>query len=129
MHTINLQTFYESVKQVDGYTGLSRGFVRIFQGKQLNSLVPSIFPLFVLDGSSSGGLITSTLDVTIAPHILGLAMVHHLAITFLLSDSARRKQSSRNLLSKANVCDVKLRGIPLTKICQQLRLPLSTIVS
>lgn len=126
--TVSLQVLYESVNQTDPYTSLSRGFVRVFTTPNFAPKVPSIFPLFVLDGSSAGGLMTSVLDVKIAPHVLGLAMLHHLSVTFLLSDNARRKQSSRNLLSKANVCDVKLRGIPLTKICQQLRLPLSMIV-
>ncbi|CAJ1007439.1 hypothetical protein Q4I28_002753 [Leishmania naiffi] len=125
---VSLQAFYESVHQVDTYLHLSRGFVRVFKSKSFTPKVPSIFPLFVLDGSSAGGLTTGVLNVTIAPHVLGLAMLHHLSVTFLLTDSARRKQSSRNLLSKANVCDVKLRGIPLTKVCQQLRLPLSMIV-
>ncbi|KAG5481094.1 hypothetical protein LSCM1_06774 [Leishmania martiniquensis] len=127
-HVVSLQALYNSVLQVDGYSRLSRGFVRVFKSASFAPKVPSMFPLFVLDGSSAGGLITSVLDVKIAPHVLGLAMLHHLSVTFLLSDSARRKQSSRNLLSKANVCDVKLRGIPLTKVCQQLRLPLSMIV-
>jgi hypothetical protein len=126
--TMSLQVLYEAVNQADPYTSLSRGFVRVFRSADFAPKVPSIFPLFVLDGSSAGGLMTSLLDVKIAPHVLGLAMLHHLSVTFLLSDNARRKQSSRNLLSKANVCDVKLRGIPLTKICQQLRLPLSMIV-
>ncbi|KAL7705627.1 hypothetical protein N2W54_005504 [Lotmaria passim] len=126
--TVSLQMLYEAVNLTDPYTSLSRGFVRVFINADFAPKVPSIFPLFVLDGSSAGGLMTSVLDVKIAPHVLGLAMLHHLSVTFLLSDNARRKQSSRNLLSKANVCDVKLRGIPLTKICQQLRLPLSMIV-
>ncbi|KAG5481418.1 hypothetical protein LSCM4_07130 [Leishmania orientalis] len=126
--TVSLQALYNSLQQVDSYSRLSRGFVRVFKSASFAPKVPSIFPLFVLDGSSAGGLMTSVLDVKIAPHVLGLAMLHHLSVTFLLTDSARRKQSSRNLLSKANVCDVKLRGIPLTKVCQQLRLPLSMIV-
>ncbi|KPA78619.1 hypothetical protein ABB37_06219 [Leptomonas pyrrhocoris] len=127
--TVSLQVLYESVNLKDPYTALSRGFVRVFRSAKFAPKVPCMFPLFVLDGSSAGGLMTSVLDVKIAPHVLGLAVLHHLSVTFLLSDNARRKQSSRNLLSKANVCDVKLRGIPLTKICQQLRLPLSMIVS
>ncbi|KPI85477.1 hypothetical protein ABL78_5470 [Leptomonas seymouri] len=126
--TVSLQVLYESVSLKDPYTSFSRGFVRVFRSAAFPPKVPSIFPLFVLDGSSAGGLMTSVLDVKVAPHVLGLAMLHHLAVTFLLSDNARRKQSSRNLLSKVNVCDVKLRGIPLTKVCQQLRLPLSMIV-
>ncbi|KAK7196959.1 hypothetical protein NESM_000638800 [Novymonas esmeraldas] len=125
---VSLQALYEAVQQVDNYSRLSRGFVRVFTSETFAHKVPSMFPLFVLDGSSAGGLMTSVLDVKVAPHVLGLAMLHHLSVTFLLTDSARRKQSSRNLLSKANVCDVKLRGIPLTKVCQQLRLPLSMIV-
>ncbi|CCW64933.1 unnamed protein product [Phytomonas sp. EM1] len=128
-HVISLNVLYEAVRQRDSYTQLSRGFVRVFFDQNFSPRVPSIFPLFVLDGSSSAGLVTSVLDASIAPHLLGLAMMHHLTITFLLSDTARRKQSSRCLLNKANVCDVKLRGIPLTKIFQQLRLPLSIIVS
>ncbi|CCW69596.1 unnamed protein product [Phytomonas sp. Hart1] len=128
-HVISLNVLYEAVRQRDSYTKLSRGFVRVFFDQNFSSSIPSIFPLFVLDGSSSAGLVTSVLDASIAPHLLGLAMMHHLTITFLLSDTARRKQSSRCLLNKTNVCDVKLRGIPLTKIFQQLRLPLSIIVS
>ncbi|AYU78059.1 hypothetical protein, conserved [Leishmania donovani] len=125
---VSLHALYESVQPADKYLGLSRGFVRVFKSESFPPKVPSMFPLFVLDGSSAGGLMTSVLDVKIAPHVLGLAMLHHLSVTFLLTDSARRKQSSRNLLGKTNVCDVKLRGIPLTKVCQQLRLPLSMIV-
>lgn len=126
-HTISLQTLYRAVHQRDPYSKLFRGFVRVFINDKLAPSIPALFPLFVLDGSSTGGLL-SVLDVNIAPHVLGLAMTHHLAVTFLLSDTARRKQSSRNLLSKANVCDVTLRGIPVTKIIQQLRLPLSVAV-
>ncbi|EPY31544.1 hypothetical protein AGDE_08999 [Angomonas deanei] len=128
-HTVSMQTLYDSLVQIDFFSKLSRGFVRVFISEDFAPKVESIFPLFVVDGSSAGGLMTNLLDVKIAPHILGLAMLHHLTITFLLTDSARRKQSSRNLLSKVNVCDVKLRGIPLTKIIQQLSLPLSVIVT
>ncbi|EPY27384.1 hypothetical protein STCU_05778 [Strigomonas culicis] len=128
-HTVSMQTLYDALKKRDEYSLLSRGFVRVFINEDFAPKVAPIFPLFVVDGSSAGGLMTNLLDVNIAPHILGLAMLHHLTITFILSDSARRKQSSRNLLSKVNVCDVKLRGIPLTKIVQQLRLPLSMVVS
>eukprot|EP00796_Vickermania_ingenoplastis_P013492 gene13492-9299_t len=126
-HTISMQALYQAVHQRDPYSKLYRGFVRVFVNDKVAPRIPPIFPVFVLDGSSTGGLL-SVLDVNIAPHVLGLAMTHHLAIAFLLSDTARRKQSSRNLLSKANVCDVTLRGIPVTKICQQLRLPMSMIV-
>ncbi|GET87845.1 hypothetical protein, conserved [Leishmania tarentolae] len=125
---VSLHALYESIEPVNNYLHLSHGFVRVFKNKSFPPKVPSMFPLFVLDGSSAGGLMTSVLDVKIAPHVLGLAMLHHLSVTFLLTDSARRKQSSRNLLVKENVCDVKLRGIPLTKVCQQLQLPLSMIV-
>ncbi|CBZ25637.1 conserved hypothetical protein [Leishmania mexicana MHOM/GT/2001/U1103] len=125
---VSLHALYESVQQSDKYLGLSRGYVRVFMSESFPPKVPSMFPLFVLDGSSAGGLVTSVLNVKIAPHVLGLAMLHHLSVTFLLTESARRKQSSRNLLGKTSVCDVKLRGIPLTKVCQQLRLPLSMIV-
>lgn len=126
-HTISLQALYRAVHQRDPYSKLHRGFVRVFVNMKVTPSIPPLFPLFVLDGSSSGGLL-SVLDVNIAPHILGLAMTHHLAIAFLLSDNARRKQSSRKLLNKANVCDVTLRGIPVTKLIQQLRLPLSMTV-
>lgn len=126
-HTISLQALYRAVHQRDPYSKLHRGFVRVFMNMKVTPSIPPLFPLFVLDGSSSGGLL-SVLDVNIAPHILGLAMTHHLAIAFLLSDNARRKQSSRKLLNKANVCDVTLRGIPVTKLIQQLRLPLSMTV-
>lgn len=123
-HTISLQAMYRAVHQRDPYSKLHRGFVRVFVNKQAPPSITPLFPLFVLDGSSSGGLL-SVLDVNIAPHILGLSMTHHLAVVFLLGDSARRKQSSRNLLNKVDVCDVTLRGFPVTKIIQQLRLPLS----
>lgn len=126
-HTISMLALYNAVHQRDPYSKLYRGFVRVFMNEHVAPRIPPIFPLFVLDGSSSGGLL-SILDVNIAPHVLGLSMTHHLAVAFLLSDSARRKQSSRNLLNKANVCDVTLRGIPVTKIIQQLRLPLTMTV-
>lgn len=122
-HTVSLHTMYSACCVKDGYTNKSRGFVRIYQDRTGDARhITSLFPVSLLDGRDAGGLLTSALDVAIAPHILGLSMLHHVVQATLLSDRARRRQSTKS------VSDVQLRGIPVTKFCDVLGLPVATLV-
>lgn len=122
-HTISLQTMYAACCVKDGYTNKSRGFVRIFKDSTGDTRhIPALFPVSLLDGRDAGGLLSTALDVAIAPHILGLSMLHHVVQATLLTDRARRRQSTKS------VSDVQLRGIPVTKICDVLGLPVATVV-
>ncbi|KAF8282007.1 hypothetical protein TcBrA4_0083540, partial [Trypanosoma cruzi] len=121
-HTVPVQVLYKALCVKDNYCNRSRGFVRVFISDQPVETVPSIFPLNVLDGSLTGGLLTTALDTSISPHILGLSIMHHLVANVLLDDTERRRQNATNF------CDVMLRGIPVTLVCQQLGLGIATIV-
>ncbi|KEG15136.1 hypothetical protein DQ04_00171000 [Trypanosoma grayi] len=121
-HTVPIQIIYRALCVKDGYCNRSRGFVRVFISDQFIENVPSIFPLNVLDGSISGGPLTTALDTSIAPHILGLSLMHHLVTSTLLDKATQRRQSIND------PCDANLRGIPVTKLCQQLGLGIATIV-
>src|SRR5205823_958947 len=50
--------------------------------------VPPCVPLSVIDGRNSNGMLSVSLDVTIAPHVLGLSLLHHLVHSTFL-DSAK----------------------------------------
>lgn len=122
-HTVSLQAMYAACCVKDGYTNKSRGFVRVFKDASGDARhIPSLFPVSLLDGRDAGGLLSTALDVAIAPHILGLSMLHHVVQATLLTDRARRRQSTKS------VSDVQLRGIPVTKFCDVLGLPVATVV-
>ncbi|KAH9589149.1 hypothetical protein LSM04_003002 [Trypanosoma melophagium] len=121
-HTIPVQTLYKALCVKDNYCNRSRGFVRVFISNQFIESVPSMFPLNVLDGSLSGGMMTTALDTSIAPHILGLSLMHHL-VTSTFFD--RISQQSQSITDRSFV---NLRGIPVTKLCQELGLGITTIV-
>nr|CCC94312.1 conserved hypothetical protein [Trypanosoma congolense IL3000] len=117
-HTVPLQTLYNALCVKDGYCNRSRGFLRVFRSEQHIEKIPSIFPLGMLDGTHSGGLSMTAIDTSIAPHIVGLALLHHLVTQTLLSEKAPNVKSGA----------ATLRGIPVTELCQVLNLDIATIV-
>ncbi|RNF01162.1 uncharacterized protein Tco025E_08643 [Trypanosoma conorhini] len=121
-HTVPLQVLYKALCVKDNYCNRSRGFVRLFFSDQFIEKVPSIFPLNLLDGSLAGGMLSTALDTSIAPHILGMSLMHHLVVNVLLDEAERRRQNA------ADFHGVVLRGIPVTMVCQQLDLCITTIV-
>ncbi|CBH16447.1 uncharacterized protein TEOVI_000510100 [Trypanosoma equiperdum] len=122
-HGVPLQTLYNALCVKDGYCNRSRGFVRVFVSERHMEKVPSIFPLGMLDGSLSGGLLMTAVDASIAPHIVGLALMHHLVSCTLLNQGKHRESGVGSALDRG-----KLRGIPVTKLCQVLNLDIATIV-
>ncbi|ESL11120.1 hypothetical protein TRSC58_01139 [Trypanosoma rangeli SC58] len=120
-HTVPLQVLYKALCVKDNYCNRARGFVRVFLGDQFIEKVPSIFPLNLLDGSLAGGMLLTALDTSIAPHILGLSLMHHLVTNVLLNETERQRQNATNFQG------VVLRGIPVTMVCQQLGLGITTI--
>ena len=120
-HQCSLQVLYQACVAKDGYSKRSRGFVRIFQDANAER-VPMIFPLSLVDGTNTNGMLSIALYIAIAPHILGLALVHNIVRTELLSAVDRRR------LSEMRSSDVHLKGIPVSEICTVLNLPVHVIV-
>ncbi|KAG8348489.1 hypothetical protein ERJ75_000017800 [Trypanosoma vivax] len=123
-HVVPLQTLYNALCVKDAYCNRARGFVRVFIDQHHPEKVPSIFPLGMLDGSLSGGLLMTSLDTSIAPHILGLSLMHHLVACTLLEDDASKSGKSAKASSERR----SLTGIPVTELCRVLNLDIATIV-
>lgn len=115
-HMCSIQTLYSACCAKDGYTKRSRGFVRVFkaQADDHHQPVPSIFPINLLDGRSANGMLSIALDVAIAPHILGLAISHHIVAETMLPRNSARSNAA-------------LRGIPVSDLCVELQLPVHIV--
>ena len=74
------------------------------------------FPVSLLDGRQGRGMLSIALDISIAPHLLGLALLHNVVrLAILTEDPATAVEA--------------LRGIPVTDIAVTLQLPIGTIVN
>ena len=131
-HSCSLQTLYQATVARDGYTKRPRGFVRVFRADEHAEVpVKSMFPVATLDGRNAKGCLTTALDVAIAPHLLGLGLLHHLVTsTFLLNaasvDARRRSHLAGPDGAKGKVL---LSGIMVSDIAEVLQLPVSAIVA
>jgi hypothetical protein len=122
-HTCPLQTLYNACCVKDGYTHRTRGFVRVFRTDETTvpAGIKSKYPIALVDGRQSRGMLSIALDISIAPHILGLGLLHEVVRATALPEAL--------IASNAAATGVELRGIPVTDICQRLGLPIGTIVS
>eukprot|EP00759_Apiculatamorpha_spiralis_P053467 PhF_6_TR6209/c0_g1_i1/m.9347 len=116
----SLQTLYNACCVKDGYTKRPRGYIKISRDnkKAKGNAAPTIFPVRLLDGSTSKGQLSIALDPQISPHILGLGLACHLAKETLLPQRLTTK-GTRD----------QLRGIAVSDICETLKLPLHVVTA
>lgn len=127
-HQCPLQVLYNACCAKDGYTKRSRGFVRIFRSDDANrAAVKSKYPVSVIDGREGRGMLSISLDISIAPHILGLGIFHTVVDHALAvqADTAEDAMAASGLGFSTG--GVALRGIPVTDICSRLALPVGVI--
>jgi hypothetical protein len=121
-HVCPLQTLYNACCVKDGYTKRTRGFIRVFRLPEgaVPKPLKSKYPVQLLDGRQSRGMLSIALDITIAPHILGLGLLHEVVRATVLSTEQRAS-------CKADGSGIELRGIPVSDVCRRLELPVGRI--
>eukprot|EP00760_Papus_ankaliazontas_P008761 PhM_4_TR13921/c1_g1_i2/m.100595 len=122
----SLQTLYNSCCVKDGYTKRPRGFIKVTHGGAARHVQPTMYPIRLLDGTSSKGQLSIALDPQISPHILAMGLATHLLKeTILNTSSSTDRKNSRNATGAKD----QLRGIAVTDICETLHLPIAVVVA
>uniref|UniRef100_A0A7S1QPD0 glutathione gamma-glutamylcysteinyltransferase n=1 Tax=Neobodo designis TaxID=312471 RepID=A0A7S1QPD0_NEODS len=125
-HQCPLQTLYNACCVKDGYTKRTRGVVRVFRVKDgcAPATVKPKYPISLIDGRQSRGMLSIALDISIAPHILGLGLLHEVVRNTVIAADAKAEGGTG-----AACGGIDLRGIPVTDVCRTLGLPVGTITA